>query len=257
LKGANACLTNHGAGGLQALAEAVAVLREGDVDRAVVVSHSAPVEPQAVLYYTTAGLLAGDALRPFDAARGGTILGEGAAALVVESEESARANGARVLGEVLGCGSATEGEGLLTMREDGDGPFRAMVAALEDAGVTADRIGLVVARGDGGRLADAAEARAMRRLFGRDPPPITAWKWACGNLMDPAGLLEALLALVAIARGQAPGIATLERLDAECEGLPIAREARAPRSDLALIHAGGFGGVQAAVVLRGIPGGWT
>ena len=128
--------------------------------------HDASIEPQMVLYYHGVGLLTADALRPFDAGRSGSVLGEGAAALVLETERAAAARGAAVLGEILGSGCASEGEGLLAIRADGDGLARAIALALDDAGLRAADVGMIVAHGNGTRQADASEARALRAIFG-------------------------------------------------------------------------------------------
>ena len=133
LKGTNACITNHSVGGLLAAIEGYCALRAGEADRVVAVGHETPIEPQMVLYYHGVGLLASEALRPFDARRDGSQFGEGAGALVLETEDSARERGAQVLGEVLGGGYAGEGCGLLAIRADGDGPERAIRQALDDA----------------------------------------------------------------------------------------------------------------------------
>ena len=112
LKGPNACVTNHSVSGSLAVVEAAAALRAGEADRALAVGHDAPIEPQMVLVYHQLGLLSSDGLWPFDARRSGSLLGEGAAALVLETEAAATARGARVLGEFLGqrlrhrCGRA-------------------------------------------------------------------------------------------------------------------------------------------------------
>ena len=90
-KGPNACVTHHSVSGTLAVAEAAAALRAGEAERAVAVGHDAPIEPQTILYYQRLGLLAADAIRPFDAGRSGTLLGEGAAALVLESAAAAAA----------------------------------------------------------------------------------------------------------------------------------------------------------------------
>ena len=119
-KGANACITNHSIGGTLAVIEAMEALRTGEADRALAVGHDAPIEPQMVLYYHDVGLLAKDTIRPFDARRDGSLFGEGAAALALETEESARSRDAPILGEVLGGGAATDAQGLLAIREDGD-----------------------------------------------------------------------------------------------------------------------------------------
>ena len=129
-KGANACITNHSCSGALAIIEATQALRTGEAERAVAVGHDTPIEPQTVLFYSRLGLMAADTLRPFDARRDGSLFGEGAGALVLETEASAAARNATVLGEVLGTGYACEGLGLLAVREDGDGLVRAIGEAL-------------------------------------------------------------------------------------------------------------------------------
>ncbi len=89
LKGTNACITNHSAGGTLAVIEAAEALRQGEADRAVAIGHDAPIEPQMVLYYHQCGLLAPDTIRPFDVRRSGSVFGEGAGALALETEDAA------------------------------------------------------------------------------------------------------------------------------------------------------------------------
>src|SRR3990172_5965654 len=174
LKGPNACVTNHCVSGSLAVVEAAAALRAGEADRALAVGHDAPIELQMVLYYHQLGLLSADGLRPFDARRSGSLLGEGAAALVLETEAAAAARRARVLGEFLGSGCATEVEGLLAIPPDGDGLGRAIALALDDAGIRPAEVGMIVAHGSGTRQSDASEAAAIHRVFGATgpaPPP--------------------------------------------------------------------------------------
>ena len=163
LKGPNVCVTNHSVSGSTAVAEAAAALRAGEADRALAVGHDAPIEPQMVLYYHQLGLLSADGLWPFDARRSGSLLGEGAAALVLESERAAAARHVKVFGEFLGSGCATEAEGLLAIRADGDGLANAIAVALDDAEMRAAEVGMIVAHGSGTRLSDASEALAIRR----------------------------------------------------------------------------------------------
>jgi len=250
LKGTNACITNHSVGGLLAVIEAMESLREGEADRIVAVGHETPIEPQMVLYYYSMGLLASDMLRPFDLKRDGSQFGEGAGALVLETDSSAQARGARVLGEVLGGGYATEGEGLLAIREDGDGPARAIAQALEDARLSPGDVGMIVAHANGTRASDSSEAAAIRRVFGASVPPVTGFKWAFGHLIAAAGILETALALEALRDGVVPGIPTLQELDPECAGIAVSAQAQKPRSPVALIVCRGFAGTNAALVVR-------
>ena len=250
LKGPNACVTNHCVSGSLAVIEAAAALRAGEADRALAVGHDAPIEPQMVLYYHQLGLLSADGLWPFDARRSGTLLGEGAAALVLETASAAATRHARVFGEFLGSGCTTEAEGLLTIRADGDGPAGAMALALDDAGMRPAEVGMIVAHGNGTRQSDASEALAIRRVFGATPPPVTAFKWAFGHPLAASGILDSVLALVALRHGVVPGVATLREPDPDLQNLPVSARPQAPRSDVALVLNRGFGGSNTALVLR-------
>jgi 3-oxoacyl-[acyl-carrier-protein] synthase-1 len=250
LKGTNACITNHSVGGLLAAIEAHAALRAGEADRVVAVGHETPIEPQMVLYYHDVGLLASEALRPFDAKRDGSQFGEGAGALVLETEESARSRGAPVLGEVLGGGYATEAKGLLAIREDGDGPERAIRQALDDARLRPADVGMVVAHANGTRASDASEAAALLRVFGTQMPPVTGFKWSFGHLIAAAGIVEAVVGLAALRANVVPGIAALRELDPACAGLNVSASHQAPRGPVALVLCRGFAGTNAALVLK-------
>lgn len=250
IKGPNACITNHSISGSLAIIEAVQAVRTGECERAVAVGHDASIEPQMVLYYHSVGLLTEDTLRPFDVDRSGSAMGEGAAALVVETEHAASERGAMILGEILGSGCASEGEGLLPIRDDGDGLARAITLALEDAGLRAAEVGMIVAHGNGTRQGDVSEARALHAVFGVSPPAVTAFKWAFGHLLAASGIIETVLALAALRERKVPGIAALQRLDPACAGLPVSASAQTPRSDVALVLARGFGGTNAALAIR-------
>lgn len=251
-KGPNACVTNHSVSGSLAVAEAAAALRNGEADRALVVGHDAPIEPQMVLYYHQLGLLSADGLWPFDARRSGSLLGEGAAALFLETEAEAVSRQARVFGEFLGSGCTTEAEGLLAIRSDGDGLAGAIALALDDAGMRPVEVGMIVAHGSGTRQSDASEALAIRRVFGDTAPPVTAFKWAFGHPLAASGILDSVLALVALRHGVVPGVATLRELDPDLGNLPVSARPQAPRSDVALVLNRGFGGSNAALVFRAV-----
>jgi 3-oxoacyl-[acyl-carrier-protein] synthase-1 len=253
LKGSNACITNHSAGGTLAVIEAAEALRQGEADRAVAVGHDAVIEPQMVLYYHQCGLLAPDTIRPFDAARSGSVFGEGAGAFTLETERAAADRNATVLGEVLGGGYATEATGLLAIRDDGDGLARAIAGALDDAGLAPRDVGMIVAHGNGTRQSDASEAAAIRACFGSGEraPPVTAFKWAIGHLIAAAGIIEAVIALAAVRERIVPGVATLTKLDPDCAGLRVSKAAQVPRSNVALVLCRGFAGTNAALLVSG------
>jgi 3-oxoacyl-[acyl-carrier-protein] synthase I len=250
IKGPNACITNHSISGSLAIIEAAQALRTGECERAVAVGHDASIEPQMVLYYHGVGLLTEAALRPFDVDRSGSAMGEGAAALVVETGRAAAERGAAVFGEILGSGCAAEGEGLLPIRDDGDGLGQAIALALEDSGLRAADVGMIVAHGNGTRQGDVSEARALREIFGTALPPVTAFKWAFGHLLAASGIIETVLALAALRARTVPGIAALQRLDPACAGLTVSASEQAPRGEVALVLSRGFGGTNAALVVR-------
>jgi 3-oxoacyl-[acyl-carrier-protein] synthase-1 len=254
LKGPNACITNHSVSGSLAIVEAAEAIRAGECERAVAVGHDASIEPQMILYYHRVGLLSEDTVRPFDAARSGSTMGEGAAALVLETEAAAASRNAAILGEVLGSGYGSDGLGLLPIRDDGDGLARAIENALVDAGMRPADVGVIVAHGNGTRQSDVSEARALRRIFGDSPPPVTAFKWAIGHLLAASGIIETVLALAALRAGSVPGIASLRQLDPDCAGLPVSAAAQAPRSSVALVLSRGFGGTNAALLVRAAAG---
>jgi 3-oxoacyl-[acyl-carrier-protein] synthase-1 len=249
-KGANACVTNQCAGGVMALAEAAAAIRAGEADRAVAVGHDTPFEPETFFNFNILGLLAGEAPRPFDRDRSGTVFGEGAAAVVFEKTADARARQAAVLSEFLGSGCVTEGAGVLEVRPDGDGLSRAIELALADAGISAADVGMIAAHGNGTPTSDASEARAIKRVFGSNVPPVTSFKWAYGHLIAASGVIDLVLALRALRQGVVPGIATLKTIDPEILPFPVSAQSQSPRSDIALILCRGFGAMNVALLVR-------
>jgi 3-oxoacyl-[acyl-carrier-protein] synthase-1 len=204
-KGTNACITNQCMGGVMAIGEAAAAIRNDEADRAVAVGHDAPIEPETLLNYYNLGLLSGTAVRSFDRQRDGTVFGEGAAAVVLETEAAAAARHAPVLGEFLGSGCVSEATGIVDVRPDGDGVGRAIELALADAKISPDAVGMIVAHGNGTRASDASEAAAIRRVFGASPPPVTAFKWAYGHSIAASGALDLVMALHALRAHVVPG----------------------------------------------------
>jgi 3-oxoacyl-[acyl-carrier-protein] synthase-1 len=252
LKGPNTCITNHSCAGAQTVIEAAGALRAGEADRAVAVGHDTPIEPEMVLYYYRLGLLAASELLPFDARRTGSLFGEGAGAMMLETEASAVARGAPVVGEYLGGGYACEAQGLIAIRDDGDGVVRAVRQALDEAGLRAADVGMIVAHGNGTPQSDASEAAAIRTVFGAAPPPVTGFKWSFGHLIAAAGILEATVALASLKRGIVPGIAVWSRPDPDCAGVPVSASAQEPTSDVALVICRGFASTNAALLVRAL-----
>src|SRR4051812_1383335 len=200
-KGTNGCVTNQCAGGIMAVCESAAAIRYGEADRMVAIGHDTPLEPETILHYYGLGLLSEDMLRPFDARRAGTVFGEGAGAVVLESADAAKGRQAAVLGHFLGSGCVSEGTGILDVRPDGDGVKRAIELALQDASIPVGEVGMIVAHGNGTRASDASEAVAIRAIFGHDSPPVTAFKWTFGHSIAASGIIDLALAVAALRAG--------------------------------------------------------
>lgn len=249
-KGTNACVTNQCAGGVLAFAEAAAAIRNDEGDRACATAHDTPFEPETLYGYNQLGLLSRDMVRPFDRDRSGTVLGEGAASVILERTGDARARDAKILGEFLGSGCVTEASGILDLRPDGEGVSCAIEAALTDAGLTTDAVGMIVAHGNGTRASDASEAAGIRRVFGNNPPPVTGFKWAVGHLIGTSGALDLVLVLRALHEKVVPGIANLNAIDPELAPFPVSAKPQTPRSDVALVICRGFGGMNVALLVR-------
>jgi 3-oxoacyl-[acyl-carrier-protein] synthase II len=190
--------------------------------------------------------------RPFDAARDGLSLGEGAAVLALENLETARARGADILGEICGYGAATDVHHLTQPHPDGDAALGSMTNACAAAGVEPRQIGYVNAHGTGTPLNDSAEAAAITRWAGDHAGriPVSSTKASIGHLLGAAGAVEAVACLMALKEQWLPPTRTIETPDAAC-GFPLVREPQAASGlEYALTNSFGFGGANATLVLR-------
>jgi 3-oxoacyl-(acyl-carrier-protein) synthase len=153
-------------------------------------------------------------------------------ALMLETEASAAERGVTPLGEILGGGYACEAEGLVAIRDDGDGVARAITAALEDAELRPSDVGMIVAHANGTQQSDISEAAAIRSVFGTgsNAPPVTGFKWAFGHLIAAAGIVDMTIALAALALDEVPALATLGDVDPACAGLAISSKPQKPRN---------------------------
>lgn len=250
LKGVNGCITNHTTSGMLSLIESAWALREGEADRVVAIAHDAPIEPQTLLYLNRVGLLANEEATPFDRRHSGCLLGEGAGAMVLETETSARERGAVILGEYLGGADCTEGESLFDVREDGDGVRRSILGAVQDAGIALSDIGLIVSHGNGTPGSDRSEAVALKAVFGESMPAVTSVKWSAGHLFGAAGMLDLAVGLECARRQVVPGIGNFEQAAPGCEAINVSSASRAAASPVVLVISRGFGGTNSAVLLR-------
>lgn len=156
--------------------------------------------------------------KPFDIRRDGWVAGEGAGILVIEEREHALKRGARIHGEILGCGSGCDAMPGGGLDPNGVGTEIAIRAALKDAGLKPSEIGHVNAHGAASQLSDLAEARAFKRLFGTNPGvPVTALRGFYGNLVSGCGSVDLIASLLGVQHGLIPPMLNCEQLDPECE----------------------------------------
>lgn len=249
-KGPNHNISNHAVSGLQAIVEAYHAIKTGLAERAVVVAYDVATEPQALYYYDKLGVISDSDLKPFDKEHNGTILAEGAAALVLESEASANARNAVCYGEIIGGVSASEAQGLFTVEEDGHHLASLMRKALTQSQLNAEDIGLVVAHGNGNKKSDVSEACAIREVFTHDVP-VTAFKWSMGHTVCASGLLDAVLATYALRDKVAPGIANFSKPATGCEAINVSRQHRnLDANACALVINRGFAGMNACLMIK-------
>ena len=190
------------------------------------------------------------ASRPFDKGRDGFVLGEGAAALVLERGDAARARGAKVYARVAGAGASADGYDLVAPHPEGEGAGRAITAAIRDAGLTPADIGHVNAHATSTPLGDVAEANAIRNSIG-DHPLVTATKSQTGHLLGAAGALESVFTILSLRDQVVPATANLDDPDddAAVQSLDIVRgDIRKATFSAALNDSFGFGGHNMALV---------
>ncbi|MDP3559592.1 MAG: beta-ketoacyl synthase N-terminal-like domain-containing protein [Legionellaceae bacterium] len=248
-KGPNQNIANHAASGMQAIIEAFHAIRENQIDRAVVVAYDVGTEPQALYYYDKLGLISYSDLRPFDAGHDGTIFGEGAAALVLESERSVAERNAPVYAEILGGKSRPENGSLFGIEAEG----HSLAGLLEEvlpSGLR-DEVACVVAHGNGNPRSDDSEALALMKVFSNNVPAVTAFKWSLGHTLCAAGVLETVLATQMMSEQCIPGIHNWTTPASAAKDLSLCAEVRSmlPGKNIVLINRG-FASMNAVLVLR-------
>lgn len=250
-KGPNHNVTNHAVGGTQALLEAYHAINTGQAERAVVVAYDLAVEPQALFYYEQLGILSNQHLKPFDKDHDGTIMGEGAAALVLESEASVRERSAPCYGEIIGGLSATEAEGLFSLDASGQPLADLMQQTLNMTKLAPQDVGFVVAHGNGNIKSDQSESQAIQRVFAQQETPVTAFKWSIGHTICASGLIDAVMTTYALETRCVPGIANLQQVAPGCEGLFVNANHQSLKGPAyALTINRGFAGINACLVIK-------
>src|ERR1700704_5769286 len=193
------------------------------------------------------------ACRPFDLGRDGFVMGEGAVMIVLEDMEHAKKRGVKILGEIAGYGATADMYHFTAPQPEGKGAIRAMRRALEKSGVELSDVGYINAHGTSTKLGDVAETKAIKAVFGDHAYKlaVSSTKSVHGHLLGAAGAIEAAACVLALNRGQLPPTINLDDPDPECDLDYVPNKARKADVKVALSNSFGFGGHNAALVIKG------
>ena len=256
--GPNYCTVSACASSNHAIGEGMRLIRDGYLDVAIVGGTEAATHPLTVAAFAQMTALTKNpdpesASRPFDAARNGFVLSEGAAALILESEEHAAARGARVYCEVAGYGMSDDAHHITAPDPKGSGATLAMRWALEDAGEEPAAVQYVNAHGTSTPLNDASETVAIKAVLGDEIAheiAVSSTKSMTGHMLGAAGAVEGAVCALTIANGVVPPTIHYETPDPDCDLDYVPNEARELDVRLALSNSFGFGGQNACVAFR-------
>ncbi|CNH90088.1 MULTISPECIES: beta-ketoacyl-ACP synthase II [Yersinia] len=247
------------AAGVQAIGDAVRMIRNNEADIALCGGAEAAIDKVSLAGFAAARALSTGsndapekASRPFDSARDGFVMGEGAGLLIIEALEHALARGAQPLAEIVGYGTSADAYHMTSGAEDGDGAYRAMKIALRQAGIEPAQVQHLNAHATSTPVGDLGEINAIKHLFGENATlAITSTKSATGHLLGAAGGLETIFTVLALRDQIVPATLNLENLDPAAHGLNVVSgHAQAREITYALSNGFGFGGVNASILLK-------
>ena len=256
--GPNATNAMSCASGTIAVGEAFHAVRDGRADLMLAGGAEAPIAPMTFAAFSIIRAMStrnddpATASRPFDASRDGFVMGEGAAVLVLEERSRAVARGAKIYAEVVGHAYTNDAYHMTAPRPDGRQAARAMKLALADGAVPPGEVGYINAHGSSTALNDPTETSAIKQVFGDHAYrlSISGTKGYYGHALGASGAIEAAICALALARGWLPPTLNLERPDPRCDldCLPGGGRTAAPAAVVS--NSFGFGGINAALVLR-------
>ncbi|MBO0601493.1 beta-ketoacyl-ACP synthase II [Sporosarcina sp. E16_3] len=258
-KGINSCTVTACASGTNSIGDAFEVIRRGDADVMITGGAEAPITTMAV-----AGFCANTALslnpdpatasRPFDKERDGFVIGEGAGILILEEYEHAIARGAKIYAELTGYGATGDAHHITAPAPGGEGGARAMQEAIEQSGITPDKIDYINAHGTSTPYNDQFETMAAKAVFGEHAYKLTmsSTKSMTGHLLGAAGGLEAIFTVKALQEGILPPTMNFVNPDPECDLDYVTEGARKADITYAMSNSLGFGGHNASLVFKKI-----
>lgn len=257
LTGPVSCVVTACSASANAIGDAAEIIRRGAADVMIAGGAEAAITTFGIASFSQARALStrndhpAGASRPFDLDRDGFVMGEGGAALVLESMEHAVARGADVLGEVSGYGMSADAYHITLPKPGGMGASRAMGAALKDAGLDADEVDYINAHGTSTQANDSTETAAIHLAFGEaaKTTPVSSTKSMTGHLLGAAGAAEAVVALMTLRDQVLPPTINQETSDPECDLDYVANESREAKVDHVISNSFGFGGHNVSLIL--------
>ncbi len=257
-KGPNASIATACAAGTHAVGEAYEIVRTGRADAMItggtesVITQTCVAGFNAMKALSTRNESPEKASRPFDRDRDGFVVGEGSGILIIETLEDALERGASIYAEICGYGMSGDGYHISAPAPDGEGMARCMNAALDDAGILYDSIDYINAHGTSTPMNDLYETMAIKTVF-KDKAhsiPISSTKSMTGHLLGAAGGIETVFTTLAIHDGIIPPTINLDNPSEECDLDYVPNVARKADIEIAMSNSFGFGGTNAAVILR-------
>ena len=246
------------ASGSNAIGEALRVIRHGYADAVITGGAEASIVPVGIAGFINMKALStaedpNAASLPFDARRSGFVIGEGAAALVLEEYEHAKARGAKIYGEVCGYGSTCDAHHITAPHPEAEGGARAMQLALEEAGYSGAEAVYVNAHGTGTPLNDVGETLAIKKALGEENAKkalVSSTKSMTGHMLGAAGAMEAIVCLKVLQTGIVPPTINLNEPDPRCDLNYVPGAAVEAKIDLCVSNSLGFGGHNACLAFR-------
>lgn len=261
-KGPNFCTTTACASGAHGVGEAFRILQRGGADVMLGGGTESCISPMAVGGFCALMALSrrnddpARASRPFDQARDGFVIGEGAGVVVLEELEHAKKRGARIYAEMVGYGMTADAYHMTAPDPEGAGAAKAMAFALEDARVRPDQVSYINAHGTSTELNDKIETLAINKTFQEAAKrvAVSSTKSMMGHLIGAAGGVEAVISVLAITHGVMPPTINYEHADPDCDLDYVPNVARNARVEVALSNSLGFGGHNVSLIFNAFRG---
>ncbi|MEC1177206.1 beta-ketoacyl-ACP synthase II [Metasolibacillus meyeri] len=244
--------------GNTAIGEAFRLIRSGDVDVMFAGGTEAAITDLSLASFSNATALSTrneeptKASRPFDESRDGFVMSEGAGILILESLSHALHRNAKIYAEVIGYGTSSDAHHIVATHPEGKGAYLAMKSALKNANISPEEIDVISAHATSTKVGDISETLAIKQLFGEQvyQIPVTANKSMLGHMLGASGGVEAIALAISLKEGIIPPTINLENPDSLCDLDYVASVARQANINIGLTNSFGFGGHNAALVLK-------